>query len=195
MYEEGGEQASADFTHLVICSGLHVEPNIPKIPGIEHLKGKAIHSSEYKERKQLEGQDVLLLGCGETSMDLAYESMMGGAKSATMSFRTGFLSFPKVLKDFRVFHFFDFEGTLPIDGLITNLLETAYVHPAVAQSRIRWFISDFVIKRVLFFLTGTQEGCNQHVGQLPPDRLGRAFVFLNKSSKAMPYLVSINSPL
>jgi dimethylaniline monooxygenase (N-oxide forming) len=29
---------------------------------------------------------------------------------------------------------------------------------------------------------------NQHVGALPHDRLGRAFVFLNKSSKAMPYL-------
>ena len=30
--------------------------------------------------------------------------------------------------------------------------------------------------------------CSQHVGALPHDRLGRAFVFLNKSSKAMPYL-------
>lgn len=29
---------------------------------------------------------------------------------------------------------------------------------------------------------------SQHVGALPHDRLGRAFVFLNKSSKAMPYL-------
>lgn len=38
------------------------------------------------------------------------------------------------------------------------------------------------------FLTGTHAGMNQHVGALPNDRLGRAFVFLNKSSKAMPYL-------
>jgi dimethylaniline monooxygenase (N-oxide forming) len=29
---------------------------------------------------------------------------------------------------------------------------------------------------------------NQHVGELPSDRLGRAYVFLNKSNKAMPYL-------
>jgi dimethylaniline monooxygenase (N-oxide forming) len=29
---------------------------------------------------------------------------------------------------------------------------------------------------------------NQHVGVLPHDRLGRAFVFLNRRSKAMPYL-------
>jgi dimethylaniline monooxygenase (N-oxide forming) len=75
-----------------------------------------------------------------------------------------------------------------IDGLITNLFETAYVHRAIAASRFRWFVSDFVIKRVLWFLSGTQAGMNQHVGALPHDRLGRAFVFLNKSSKAMPHL-------
>jgi dimethylaniline monooxygenase (N-oxide forming) len=104
-----------------------------------------------------------------------------------MCFRTGFLSFPKALSRFKVFGK-QFTGGLPIDGLITNLFETAYVHRSIAASRFRWFVSDFVIKRVLWFLTGTQAGMNQHVGALPHDRLGRAFVFLNKSSKAMPYL-------
>lgn len=32
-------------------------------------------------------------------------------------------------------------------------------------------------------MTGTSEGCNQWVGGLPPSRLGRAYVFLNKSTK------------
>jgi dimethylaniline monooxygenase (N-oxide forming) len=109
------------------------------------------------------------------------------AVSVTMCFRTGFLSFPKSLSRFQVFGQ-TFKGGLPIDGLITNLFETAYVHRAIAKSRLRWFVSDFVIKRVLWFLTGTQAGMNQHVGALPKERLGRAYVFLNKSSKAMPYL-------
>jgi dimethylaniline monooxygenase (N-oxide forming) len=122
-----------------------------------------------------------------TCTDVAYEAIKADAKSVTMCFRTGFLSFPKALSRFKVFGR-QFKGGLPIDGLITNLFETAYVHQAVAASRMRWFVSDFVIKRVLWFLTGTQAGMNQHVGALPPDRLGRAFVFLNKSSKAMPYL-------
>jgi dimethylaniline monooxygenase (N-oxide forming) len=104
-----------------------------------------------------------------------------------MCFRTGFLSFPKQLSRFQVFGW-AFKGGLPIDGLITNLFETAYVHHAVGKSRLRWFVSDFVIKRVLWFLTGTQAGMNQHVGELPQDRLGRAYVFLNKSNKAMPYI-------
>jgi dimethylaniline monooxygenase (N-oxide forming) len=53
---------------------------------------------------------------------------------------------------------------------------------------MRSIISDRVIKKVMWFLTGTQEGCNQHVGALPNEILGRSYVFLNKSHRAMPYL-------
>ncbi|KAH3919159.1 hypothetical protein HBI56_100610 [Parastagonospora nodorum] len=183
----GNEQQTFDCSHIAICTGLHVEPNIPNLPGIENIKGEVFHSSSYKKRAQLTGRDVLIMGCGETAMDIAYEAIKSDAKSVTMCFRTGFLSFPKALSRFKVFGK-QFKGGLPIDGLITNLFETAYVHRAIAASRFRWFVSDFVIKRVLWFLTGTQAGMNQHVGALPHDRLGRAFVFLNKSSKAMPYL-------
>ncbi|KAF2130405.1 dimethylaniline monooxygenase [Dothidotthia symphoricarpi CBS 119687] len=185
--QDDGKEQFFDCSHVAICTGLHVEPNKPTIPGIENVKGEVFHSAQYKKRAQLTGRDVLIMGCGETAMDVAYEAIKADAKSVTMCFRTGFLSFPKALSRFQVFGK-QFKGGLPIDGLITNLFETAYVHRSIAASRMRWFVSDFVIKRVLWFLTGTQAGMNQHVGALPHDRLGRAFVFLNKSSKAMPYL-------
>lgn len=185
---EAPTDAVYECTHLAICTGLHVTPNVPHIPGIENFKGQSFHSSQYQSRSQLEGQDVLVLGCGETAMDIAYEAIKGSAKSVTMCFRTGFLSFPKVLNRFKIFGASVHNGTLPIDGLITNLFETAYVHHKIRESRMRSIISDKVIKRVVWFLTGTQEGCNQHVGALPNEILGRSYVFLNKSHRAMPYL-------
>lgn len=125
--------------------------------------------------------------------DIAYEFIKADAQSVTMCFWTGFLSFPKSLSRFQGF------GKTRSGGLITNLFETAYVHRAIAQSRLRWFVFDFVIKRVLWFLTGTQAGMSQHVGGLPHEQLGRAFVFLNKSNKSMPYLNRLykkhNTPL
>lgn len=181
------ERETFDCSYLAICTGLHVQPNIPQIPGIEFFRGEAFHSSEYKYRSQLQDHDILLLGCGETAMDVAYEAIKSPARSVTMCFRTGFLSFPKVLNRFRVFGK-TFGGRLPIDGLITNLFETAYVHHKIRESRMRSIISDRVIKKVMWFLTGTQEGCNQHVGALPNEILGRSYVFLNKSHRAMPYL-------
>lgn len=102
---------------VAICSGLHVTPAIPEIPGIEAIP-EHFHSSAYKGRSQLVGKKVMILGCGETSMDLAYESCKGGAKEVTLCHRGGYLSFPKVLNSFELFGV-KFDGELPIDGLIT----------------------------------------------------------------------------
>ncbi|GAA5830190.1 hypothetical protein JCM3766R1_002818 [Sporobolomyces carnicolor] len=177
--------------YLILCTGLHCIPQVPELPGIDSFKTlpgrKVIHSSEHKERDSLKGRKVMILGTGETGMDLAYESIKAGAEEIYLCSRGGFLSFPKVLNNFTVLGN-TFDGNLPIDGLITGLFETTYVHRWVKQTHLRWFVSDFIIKRVLWLLTGTQAGCNQWVGELKNERLGRAYVFLNKSHKASPYL-------
>ncbi|GAA5848275.1 hypothetical protein JCM8547_004466 [Rhodosporidiobolus lusitaniae] len=191
--QKKGEEGITTYRsrYLVLATGLHVIPQIPHITGIERVTSdkskQVLHSSEYKTRDQLKGKKVLILGTGETGMDLAYASIKAGAEEVVLCSRGGFLSFPKVLNNFTLFGT-TFDGHLPIDGLITNLFESTYVHPWVAASHLRWFVSDFVIKRVLWFLTGTSAGCNQWVGELPPERLGRAYVFLNKSHAASTYL-------
>jgi dimethylaniline monooxygenase (N-oxide forming) len=63
-----GEQRNYDCSHVAICTGLHVEPNIPSIKGIENVNRDVFHSSKYKARSQLTGRNVLILGCGETAM-------------------------------------------------------------------------------------------------------------------------------
>jgi dimethylaniline monooxygenase (N-oxide forming) len=63
-----GKEHDFDCSHVAICTGLHVEPNIPMIPGVEHVQGEVFHSSDYRARSQLAGRDVLILGCGETAM-------------------------------------------------------------------------------------------------------------------------------
>ncbi|EPQ50184.1 dimethylaniline monooxygenase, partial [Gloeophyllum trabeum ATCC 11539] len=186
--EWDSEAITIHIPYLAICTGLHIVPHVPGIPGGDNAlknnpEAKLFHSSEYKSRDQLRGKKILIFGTGETGMDIAYESAKAGAKEVVLCSRAGFLSFPKALNDFSLLGFkFESKSPVPIDSLITNLGETAYVHPWVAKSHTRWFISDFVIKRVLWVLTGTQAGCNQWVGELEPERLGRADVFLNKVS-------------
>ena len=87
------------------------------------------HSSEYKRRSQLQGKRVMILGTGETGMDVAYEAAKAGAKEVVLCSRAGFLSFPKALNDFEVLglRFDSSRPGVPIDSLITNLAETAYV--------------------------------------------------------------------
>ena len=65
---QGAKESAMRFSHIAICTGLHVQPNVPHIPGIENFTGEAYHSSQYKQRSQLAGRDILILGCGETAM-------------------------------------------------------------------------------------------------------------------------------
>lgn len=74
-----------------------------------------MHSSSYKQRRQLAGKRVMVLGCGETSMDIVYEAIQAGCPEVVLSHRGGWLSIPKVLSDFEVMGL-RYEGNLPIDG-------------------------------------------------------------------------------
>lgn len=114
---QNGRERIHGCYRIAIDTGLHVEPNIPRIPGTENLRGAAYHSSQYKQRSQ--GRDVLFLGCGETAMstqastcrspdteisvDIVYEAIKADAGSVTMYLRTGFLTFLKALSRFQVF--------------------------------------------------------------------------------------------
>jgi hypothetical protein len=42
---------------------------------------------------------------------------------------------------------------------LLNVHQTTYVHPWVEKNHIRWFVSDFVVRRVLWFLTGEFRFC------------------------------------
>jgi dimethylaniline monooxygenase (N-oxide forming) len=91
-----GKKSEWNCDAVAICSGLHVTPNIPAISGLEKVP-IVIHSSEFKERKQFgEGKDILILGSGETGMDIAYLAVTSDTKSVTISHRDGFLCAPKV---------------------------------------------------------------------------------------------------
>jgi dimethylaniline monooxygenase (N-oxide forming) len=59
-------------------------PN-PILPGV-------YHSVDYKQRSQLRGRRVMILGTGETGMDLAYEAAKAGAKEVVLCSRSGFVS-------------------------------------------------------------------------------------------------------
>lgn len=91
-----GEASEWFCDAVAICSGLHVTPNIPLIPGLENAP-TVIHSSEFKERTQFgKDKDVLIVGSGETGMDIAYLAVTSDTNSVTLCHNDGFLCAPKV---------------------------------------------------------------------------------------------------
>lgn len=93
--------------YIAVCTGLHVIPSIPSIDGIEHvlklrpsdepkLIRTAFHSVAYKTRSQLTGRRVIILGTGETGMDIAYEAAKAGAKEVVLCSRSGYVILSRV---------------------------------------------------------------------------------------------------
>lgn len=81
---------------VAVCSGLNVVPNIPKIAGIERVL-KVLHSSRLKRREQFgTGTNVVILGAGETTMDLGHLAVTSPTASVTICHRDGFFCAPKV---------------------------------------------------------------------------------------------------
>ncbi|KAM0878599.1 hypothetical protein ACQ4PT_034773 [Festuca glaucescens] len=67
---------------LVVASGENSAENIPVIPGLENLLGVAIHSSSYKSGISYSGRNVLVVGSGNSGMEIAYDLASHGANTS-----------------------------------------------------------------------------------------------------------------
>lgn len=96
MQNNVGLRKDVWFDAIAVCSGLHVHPEMPHIPNMMDNIKHVYHSSEVKSRTQF-GMDtnVVILGAGETAMDLAYLAVTSPTKSVTLCHRDGFLCGPK----------------------------------------------------------------------------------------------------
>jgi dimethylaniline monooxygenase (N-oxide forming) len=165
------------FGAIAVCSGLHNHPFVPEVEGIKSFTGTTLHSSEYKDKSIFKDKSVIVVGCGETAMDIAYRAVQV-AKSTAMSIRNGFLSVPTVY------------GQLPLDTLIGNMFEHCYEQKWVHHYRLRWKFTTLFIRGGFFLTTGSSRGFNQWAGGLK--EVKRGYHIINKSTKAMAY---INKPL
>nr|GMD56536.1 probable indole-3-pyruvate monooxygenase YUCCA10 [Ipomoea batatas] len=81
-HEGSGEVEEFKAAFLVVASGDNAEACVPVIPGKEVFGGEIVHSREYKSGKKYEGKEVLVVGCGNSGMEIAYDvSNYGGHAS------------------------------------------------------------------------------------------------------------------
>ncbi|PKA49043.1 putative indole-3-pyruvate monooxygenase YUCCA4 [Apostasia shenzhenica] len=58
---------------LVVATGENAEPLVPEFPGISKFSGELMHSSEYKSGEVFEGKKVLVVGCGNSGMEICLD--------------------------------------------------------------------------------------------------------------------------
>ncbi|GAB2298552.1 Probable indole-3-pyruvate monooxygenase YUCCA5 [Dionaea muscipula] len=58
---------------LVVATGENAERLMPDIDGLNEFSGKVIHASEYKSGESFKGQKVLVVGCGNSGMEISLD--------------------------------------------------------------------------------------------------------------------------
>ncbi|KAF9070437.1 dimethylaniline monooxygenase [Rhodocollybia butyracea] len=191
--ETGGSELTWECDAVAVCSGLHVEPNVPFIKGIENVP-LVFHSSQFKERKQFgEGKTVLVVGTGETGADLGYLAVTASTARVLMSHRDGMHFAPKrnpgpVLLPILGRKPNPNEPGIPIDVSRANLFDTTYVPYILRNSDLLWEYYNIYIKSLLWLSSGATAGMDQWAGEISKARHHPSKIFFNKSMKVCPYI-------
>lgn len=96
------------FCAVLVCSGQFHNPKMPNWPGRETYRGHLLHSRDYREPSALKGRRVLIVGVGNSALDIALELNRAGA-IVQVAARTGTVAIPVASSS----------GT-PMDGVLCN---------------------------------------------------------------------------
>jgi cation diffusion facilitator CzcD-associated flavoprotein CzcO len=74
--------------HVIIATGHQHTPLVPAWPGREQFRGRLLHSAEYRNPRDFQGADVLVVGPGSSGLEIAYDLAEGGAGCVRVAIRT-----------------------------------------------------------------------------------------------------------
>jgi dimethylaniline monooxygenase (N-oxide forming) len=92
---EDGEESEHLCDHVAVCSGLNLAPLAPELEGAGAFDGEVQHLAAYKGSAPFRDARVVVLGMGESAVDVAHE-LAGVATSVSLSMRRGKFVIPRV---------------------------------------------------------------------------------------------------
>ena len=99
-----GEEFSA--RSVVVATGILSNPHSPELPGSERFPGRVMHSVEYRRPQPFAGQRVLVIGAGNSGVDIALE-LAGAGVSVVIAGRSGAWMVPLTIAGIPI-HYFGF---------------------------------------------------------------------------------------
>ncbi len=77
------------FDHIIVASGHFSVPNVPEYPGFDTFNGRILHAHDFRDAREFEGQDILIVGTSYSAEDVGSQCWKYGAKSIVQSCRSG----------------------------------------------------------------------------------------------------------
>jgi cation diffusion facilitator CzcD-associated flavoprotein CzcO len=89
-----GESEPRLYGGVIVANGHHWHPYVPDYPG--RFDGEVLHSHDVKSKAQLKGKRVLVVGAGNSAVDILSDAALDG-EVAIHSMRRSYYFFPKML--------------------------------------------------------------------------------------------------
>lgn len=89
-----GSTETCSYRWLVCANGTNWHPNMPELEGQASFSGHLMHSVDYHHSRQLENKRVLVVGAGNSGVDIACDAAFA-ADQAFISLRRGYHFVPK----------------------------------------------------------------------------------------------------
>lgn len=105
-----GDGSQREYDGLICAPGVTWHPNQVDLPGREVFAGTVRHSVEFRDGLEMRGKKVLIVGAGNSGVDIASDAARH-ADAAYLSVRRGYRFIPKHI------------GGLPIDAVLNGAVE------------------------------------------------------------------------
>jgi cation diffusion facilitator CzcD-associated flavoprotein CzcO len=83
---DDGTERTLHPKHVCMATGGSGIPNVPDLPGLDEFSGTKLHASQFRDGRDFNGQNVLVVGCGTSAHDFALDVVKGGG-TATLAQR------------------------------------------------------------------------------------------------------------
>ena len=131
---QNGQRDTRYYGAVIVANGHLWDPRWPEFPG--SFNGTAIHSSQYRTAQPFEDKKVLVVGIGNSAVDIAVD-LCKRTTSVALSTRTGAYIMPKYLMGIPVDRWSAFFARkLKFPTLLTRMIMARLIYLAVGdQSR------------------------------------------------------------
>ncbi|TNE66768.1 MAG: NAD(P)/FAD-dependent oxidoreductase [Rhodobacteraceae bacterium] len=81
------------FDNVIVASGHFSSPNVPEYEGFDQFNGRIVHAHDFRDAREFEGKDVLLMGSSYSAEDIGSQCWKYGANSITTCYRSAPMGF------------------------------------------------------------------------------------------------------
>ncbi|QFT96686.1 4-hydroxyacetophenone monooxygenase [Roseovarius sp. THAF8] len=82
-------ETEEEYDHVIVATGHFSTPNVPHYPGFDTFNGRILHAHDFRDAREFEGKDILLMGASYSAEDIGSQCWKYGANSITTCYRSG----------------------------------------------------------------------------------------------------------